>query len=356
MFIVVFLITILVAMFYLSYSGNSPASYLKCLPAKFSWRMNPDFKALLVLVIFIGVQMTVSGCAIVVDSNQLRSDLEEAAQNPASSGAAVSEVASQTQHQLLVHFIDVGQADSILIQNGDHAMLIDAGNNDDADLVTQYLQKQGVKKIEYLIGTHPHEDHIGGMDGVINAFPIAQVILPHVTHTTKTFSDMVTAMKNKGYQATKPVVGDRYSLGDASFVILAPTAPEYEGLNNYSVVIKLSYGNTSFLFAGDAEKESEEEMIATGLDLSANLLKLGHHGSRSSTSAAFLQKVHPQYAVISVGKGNDYGHPHQETMKRLQSNGALVYRTDESGTIIATSDGQRITFNQNSGTYASAHQ
>ncbi|QXM07081.1 ComEC/Rec2 family competence protein [Crassaminicella indica] len=263
-----------------------------------------------------------------------------------------TEAVADVKGNLKVHFIDVGQADSILIENGENNMLIDAGNNMDSDLVVNYLKREGIKKLDYVIGTHPHEDHIGGLDAVINTFDIGKVYMPKVTHNSKTFKDVVTAIKNKGLKITTPVVGSKIVLGDAQGVILAPNSKEYKDYNNYSIVLKLTYGNTSFLFTGDAEDISEEEMIRKGFDLSADVLKVGHHGSHSSTTLEFLNKVNPAYAVIMCETGNDYGHPHKETMDKLKNKNIPVYRTDENGTIIAVSDGEKIKFNVNPGDYS----
>lgn len=243
---------------------------------------------------------------------------------------------------LTVHFIDVGQADSILINTGSAAMLIDAGNNADAGDVVNYIKEQGIKTLDYIIGTHPHEDHIGGMDVVVNSFDIGKVILPKVQSNTKTFEDLLNAISNKGLKITSPVPGTKYSLGEAEFIILAPNGSDYEDINNYSVVVKLQFGNTSFLLMGDAGVQSEGEMLSKGFDLKADLLKVGHHGSHYSTSIDFLKAVSPQFAVISVGKDNPYGHPAPETIKKISDAGIQLYRTDESGTIIATSDGNII--------------
>lgn len=251
-----------------------------------------------------------------------------------------------------VHYIDVGQADSILIQQGDHNMLIDAGNNADSNLVLNYLKNQGVKKLDYVIGTHPHEDHIGGLDVVVKNFNTDKIFLPKVTSNTVTFKDLAAAIKNKGLKITTPEVGTSYNLGEATWTILAPNATSYDEINNYSIVIRLQYGNNSFMFTGDAESISENEILQKQLNLKADVLKIGHHGSSSSTSNSFLNKVNPKYAIISVGKNNDYGHPHKPTMERLKSKGITVYRTDECGNIIATSDGTNITFNTKPGSYS----
>ena len=253
---------------------------------------------------------------------------------------------------LKVHYIDVGQADSILIQQGSSSMLIDAGNNEDSNTVKNYISQQGITKLNYIVGTHPHEDHIGGLDYVINSFQVGKIYMPKATSNTKTFQDVVSAIKAKGMKATLPKVLETFKVGNATATILAPNSSGYEDLNNNSIVIRLTFGNNSFMFDGDAEDISENEMLSKGLDVSVDVLKVGHHGSNSSTSQAFLDKVNPKYAVISVGKGNSYGHPHKSTMEKLQAKGIKVYRTDEKGTIVATSNGNDITFNVKSGSYS----
>lgn len=245
--------------------------------------------------------------------------------------------------KLSVHFIDVGQADCILIQGNDgKSMLIDAGNNDDADTIVNYIQKQNITKFDYVVGTHPHEDHAGSLDTVINAFEVENIIMPKVSHNTQTYLDVLTAIKNKGLKITTPVPGTEYKLGDAAFTLVAPNSDNYEELNNYSVSIKLTHGENSFLFTGDAEAVSENEMLKH--DLKSDVLKVGHHGSDSSTTPQFLNKASPKYAIISVGKDNKYGHPSTTILDRLTAANIEIYRTDQDGTIIATSDGEKITF------------
>ena len=248
-------------------------------------------------------------------------------------------------NNLKVHFIDVGQADSILIQQGNENMLIDAGNNDDENTLKNYLNKLGVKEFKYVVGTHVHEDHIGSLDYIINSFKVGKVYFPKTTATTKTFENVANAVKSKGMQFTAPEVGDTFNIGQAKCTILAPNSSKYEDANNYSIVIKLEYGSKSFLFTGDAEEILEKEMLDKGVNLKADVLKAGHHGSKSSTSDKFLDAVNPEYTVISVGRDNDYGHPNKETLDKFSKKGIKVYRTDESGTIVATCDGNNITFN-----------
>lgn len=260
------------------------------------------------------------------------------------SSADPSPVLSDTQG-LSVHFIDVGQGDSILAGSDGHYMLIDAGENDQADTVISYLKQAGVTSLDYVIGTHPHSDHIGGLDKVIDEFPVEKVILPPVEHTTRTFEDVLDSVSNRGLKITKPVPGDTYSLGNASFTVVAPVRDYDNDLNNWSVGIRLVYGGNSFLMCGDAEAEAESDIVKSGITLQSDVLKAGHHGSSTSTSDIFLKAVSPSYVVIQCGEGNSYGHPHKETMEKLEKAGCSVLRTDEDGTVVAVSDGRRITWN-----------
>lgn len=255
-----------------------------------------------------------------------------------------SSITAPSGYGLAVHFIDVGQGDSILAESDGHYMLIDAGENDQAGTVISYLKAQGVTKLDYVIGTHPHSDHIGGLDKVIDTFPVDKVILPPVEHTTKTFEDVLDSIVSRGLKITKPTPGDSYDLGDASFTILSPVKDYGSDLNNWSVGVRLTYGDNSFVMCGDAENQAEEDIIKNGAVLKADVLKAGHHGSSTSTSDAFLKKVSPSWVVIQCGKGNSYGHPHKETMEKLKKAGCQVLRTDEEGTITAFSDGKTITW------------
>ena len=194
-----------------------------------------------------------------------------------------------SENSMEVHFLDVGQGDSALIRSGEHTMLIDAGENDQGDVVVSYLKDLGIKRLDYVIGTHPHSDHIGGLDTVIRAFDVGTVILPPKEHTTKTFEDVLDAIEEKGLSITKPVVGTKYSLGNASFCIIAPNGDYGDDLNNWSVGLRITNGDCSFLFTGDAESQAESaDMAANGISLKSDVLKLGHHGSSTSSSPLFL--------------------------------------------------------------------
>lgn len=254
---------------------------------------------------------------------------------------------TQKRPELKVHFLDVVQGDCILVQfPGGQNMLVDAGKNDSANTIVSYLKKTGVSKIDYLIGTHPHEDHIGSMDTVIKTFQIGEVYMPRATTTTKTFRDVLAAIKDKGLKITTAKAGVNIMKADnLTADIIAPHKGEYESLNNHSAVIKITYDHVSFLLTGDAEEQSEFEMLASSVvSPKADVLKVGHHGSKSSTSAGFLQAVSPKYAVISVGANNDYHHPHKGTIDKLKKAGVEVLRTDEKGTILFVTNGKDISY------------
>lgn len=289
-----------------------------------------------IVVLLITILLNVFGCGINNESEKVTS--KQMKNN--------KKIDENTGGNVQVHYIDVGQADSILITQSGHSMLIDGGNNGDSELVTNYLRKQGISNLDYVVGTHPHEDHIGGLDAVIKEFDIETIYMPKKTATTKTYKDVITAIKNKNMKITLPKRGTVFKLGDAECTIVAPDNKEYEDVNNYSIVIKLIYKDTSFLFTGDAEGESEKEMLKSGYNTKADVLKVGHHGSVSSTTKKFLNEVSPKYAVISCGKENKYGHPHKETIQALNAKNVQLYRTDKMGTIIVTSNGKDISFNK----------
>lgn len=249
-------------------------------------------------------------------------------------GQKIEETATQVTDDLQVYFIDVGQADSILIKNKQETMLIDAGNNEDGEKVVDFIKEKGINKLDYVVGTHPHEDHIGGLDDVINEFEIENILLPDITTNTKTFESVLDAIENKELEITIPKIGDKFQLGESTCEIKS-TIIDKNNLNLSSLVIRLEYGNTSFLFMGDAETENEKKCTWE----KSTVLKVGHHGSTTSSSANFLKQVQPEIAIIMVGKDNDYGHPKQEILNRIKKLGTKTYRTDENGTITIISDG-----------------
>ncbi len=318
---------------------------------------NNIYKLIIIVVIIIGA---------IFSKDYLNYDKNDEAINNLNSKSSVTTSEENplinVDGNLQIHFIDVGQADSILIKQDNNYMLIDGGNNEDGDMLVKYLKEQGVEKLDYIIATHPHEDHIGGLDDVLNEFDTDLVLMPDKITTTKTFEDFLLAIKNRQDTKNKngenvtlkkvPKLEEKYNLGNASFVIYAPNSSSYDELNNYSIVIKLSFGNNTFLFTGDAEKLSEKEMLDKNYDLKADVLKIGHHGSSTSTSDEFLEAVSPKYAVLSVGEDNLYNLPKKTVMDKFKNNNIPVYRTDEQGTIILNSDGTNITFNKEAGTYS----
>jgi competence protein ComEC len=247
---------------------------------------------------------------------------------------------------MYVHFINVGQGDSIYIKapNGED-IIIDGGNNSKGDDVVAYLKKQKVDDIEVMIATHPDADHIGGLDTVLSAFRVEQVYAPKVSHTSQTYKDFLNAVKREGLKIKTAQKGVSLSLKGVSAVFVGPVKSySTSDTNDWSAVLKLTYGKKSFLFTGDAEFKSESDMIKSKQNLRADVLKVGHHGAKTSTSTSFLKVVKPTYAVISVGK-NSYGHPTSEVLNRLKSYKVNIFRTDKQGHIIAKTNGSSLSFN-----------
>ncbi|WP_236340956.1 MBL fold metallo-hydrolase [Paenibacillus plantiphilus] len=245
---------------------------------------------------------------------------------------------------LKVHFLDVGQgASQLIIGPSGHTMLIDAGNNDQESVVVDYLKGQGISRIDILVGTHPDADHVGGLDAVIDNFEIGKIYMPKVQSNTRTFEDVLLSIQRKGLKVATAKAGLLLDWeSDVKVAMVAPVA-ENDDTNEMSAVIHITYGATSFLLTGDAESGSEQEMINSNAALKSDVLMVGHHGSNSSTTDAFVEAVQPSYAVIQVGQENNYGHPKAAVLERLNDNGIQVYRNDEQGDIVFTSNGTDIT-------------
>lgn len=245
--------------------------------------------------------------------------------------------------EMQVHFIDVGQADASLIVCDGHAMLIDGGDAESSSLIYTYLKNHNISHLDYIIGSHPDSDHIGGLAGALNYANADTAFCSVTEHDTRAFNSFVKYLGIQGKSIIVPALGSQYTLGEAQFKIVGPVN-KAEDTNNNSLVIKLTHGSNTFLFTGDAENLEENDIIASGENIASTVLKVPHHGSSNATSAAFVNAVAPKYAVISVGKNNQYGHPADEVVSRLAASGAEIYRTDLNGDIICTSDGQSLSF------------
>ena len=242
-----------------------------------------------------------------------------------------------------VHYLDVGQGLSVLVRSGDHALLYDGGDRNHSSFVVAYLKRQGITKLDYLIASHYDADHLSGLIGVLHTTEVDTVLGPDYEHTSKTYTSFQSAVTDAGKTVYHPTAGSDYQLRDAYFTVVGPIK-SYTDSNNNSIAIRIVNGDNSFLLTGDAETQSEEDMCRSGLNLYSDVICPGHHGSSNATTSLLLAYTQPTWAVISVGAGNDYGHPHQATLQRLADAGVTVLRTDEHGTIVARSDGKDISW------------
>lgn len=242
-----------------------------------------------------------------------------------------------------VHYIDVGQADAALVLCDGQAMLIDGGNAADSNLIYAYLRKLSLNHLEYIVCTHAHEDHVGGLSGALNYATVDVAFSPVTSYDSKAFGNFVTYLERQNVSITVPKAGDSFSLGSSTVSILGPIRSSTDP-NNTSIVLRVVYGETSFIFTGDAERDEEQDIINAGYTLDSTVLKVGHHGSETSTSYVFLREIMPEYAVISVGAGNSYGHPTDAVLSRFRDADVKVFRTDLQGDVICSSDGKTVSF------------
>lgn len=259
------------------------------------------------------------------------------------SGSGFKPSADIAEGNISVHFIDVGQGDCQLILSDSGTVLIDCGEREYSNRVISYIRSLNISRLDYVIASHPHSDHIGGMSYILDEFDIGTVIMPDIQKsvipTTNTYARLLKSVSDNDIKVEYARAGSKYKIGGAVMTVLSPVK-DYEDLNNYSVAVKIVHGQNSFLFTGDIEKEAEADILNDGADVSASVLKVAHHGSSTSSHKGFLDAVSPVYGVIGVGTGNDYGHPHKETIKRFNNIGIRIYRTDHNGSIIFTSDGK----------------
>lgn len=257
------------------------------------------------------------------------------------SSAMVTPAFAQTD----IHVLDVGQGLSVLVESQGKYLLYDGGDRDKSSFVVSYLKQLGISQLDYMIASHYDSDHLNGLVGALNTTEVKQILAPEYTTNTRVFESFQRTVASKNIPKEQPKVGNTYSFGDASFQILSPSGTEYSNANDYSIAIRIVDGETSFLITGDAEAKSEAEMCQTGLSLDSDVYVMGHHGSGTSTSWDLLQKSTPEYAILSCGTGNSYGHPHIEAMEKLKAMEIELLRTDKQGTILASTDGKTITWN-----------
>ena len=307
-------------------------------------------KVLLAIIILV--------LAIIVET-VITSDEQQEPEQPNISNSQTQEQPTEVTGDLKLHMIDVGQADSFLFVKGDKVALVDCGTRSTGKDAVEYIKSLGITRIDYVFGTHPHDDHMGGMYDIITNFEIGKIIIPQVKEGQVTANWYIKLMKQlveKNYEVEYSKTGNEYSLGDAKIQIVWQSELEQDNVNNYSNIIKVCFGDMDVLMTGDAETEIEEEVLRSGVQIDAEILKVGHHGSDTSSSDIFLDDVNPDYGLISCKVGNKYEHPTKDTIEKLQQREVEVYRTDECGTVIATITPSGVTFNCEPGDYLSGSE
>ncbi len=294
-------------------------------------------------VLLLGILLVLTACARSGGQPTASPPLggQSAAQSVPPGGDSITGPPADPE-KLIVRFFAVGKADSILVQQGDAAMLIDGGTEDQGLDIARYLNEAGVHGLDWTVVTHSDSDHVGGVEQILRLFKTSSFMMPIMDDSDKDYQRLIKAVNDKGLEITKPQPGSTFQLGQAQVTVLAPNRDDYETPDNFSVVLRMVFGETSFLFTGDAMEQSETEMLTRGYELSSTVLKVGHHGQNDASSTAFLNAVRPKAAVISDAAEDGAA---KKVLQRLADVGADVYRTGQAGTVIATSDGQTVTFN-----------
>lgn len=300
-------------------------------------------KKLTALILLLTILLTACGLGEPLPTETLTPGEQTGEHTEADPSVALTESTAPSTEMLEVHFIDVGQADCALLRTNDHAMLIDGGNVGDSSLVVSYLLNLGIEELDCVVCTHAHEDHAGALGGIMAVFPVETVYVTTTTYASNCYDDFMRYVDQQGLTPNIPSPGDSYMLGQCQITFLGPVK-SYAETNDTSLICRADYGNTSFLFTGDMETSAEADLLDSGANVKADVLKVGHHGSSTSTSYRFLYEVDPQWAVISCGKDNSYGHPNDEVVSRLRDAGVTFWRTDLSGTIMVVTDGENLTF------------